>query len=182
MSKLLKRALKNSLFPAILMIAGKVLGIFLTSAIYGLTIEVGNELNGIFSTQIYFEDKAITLFVNSFSDLSMFLFLAIPTAYFIFKTAIFQSTVGNPKTIVKVTKFNILQWITKDDTTFLKIFIWCAFLWVASSIVVINVLQDSTYTWVGILAGSFAFLCGVGAVKTFEIESNNVYPDNKRYY
>jgi len=182
MSKLIKRALKNSIFPAILMIAGKVFGIFFTSALYGLTFEIGNDLNGIFSTQIYFNDSSTTLFVNSYSDLFMFAFLAIPTAYFIAKTAIFQSATDDPKTIVKVTRFNILQWITKDDTTFLKIFIWTAFLWVASAIIVANAIQDNTYTWVGILAGAFAFLCGFGAVKTFEVESNKVYPDNKKYY
>ena len=182
MSKLIKRALKNSIVPAILMIAGKVLGIFLTSAIYGLSFEIGNDLNGIFSTQIYFYDKDTTLFVNSYSDLCMFLFLAIPTVYFILKTAIFQSTWDNPKTIVKVARFNILQWITKNDTTFLKIFIWTAFLWIASSVVVINTLQDNSYSWIGILAGSSAFLCGLGAIKTFEVEVNKVYPDSKRYY
>lgn len=182
MSKLIRRALKNSIVPAILMIAGKMLGIFLVSAVYSLTFEIGNDLNGIFSTQIYFYDKNTTMFVNSYSDLVMFAFLAIPTIYFILKTAIFQSALENPKTIVKVTRFNILSWITKDDTTFLKIFIWTAFLWIASAIVVLNTVQDSTYSWIGIMAGSTAFLCGLGAIKTFEVESNKVYPDSKKYY
>lgn len=182
MSKLIKRALRDSLLPAILMIAGKVLGIFLASATYGLSFEIGNDINGIFSTQIYFHDEATTLFVNSFSDLLMFIFLAVPTLYFVVKTAIFQSSLDNPKTIVKVTRLNLLQWITKDDTTFLRIFIWCAFLWITSAIVVTNSIQDNTYTWVGIIAGATAFLSGFGAVKTFEVESNKVYPDNKKYY
>ena len=67
MSKLLKRALKNSLTPAILMVAGKALGIFVVSAVYGLPLEIGNDINGIFSTQIYFQDAEITYFVNSIS-------------------------------------------------------------------------------------------------------------------
>ena len=182
MSKLIRRALKNSITPAILMIAGKILGIFLVSAVYSLTFEIGNDINGIFSTQIYFQNKETTLFVNSYSDLCMFLFLVIPTAYFILKTATFQSTIDNPKTIVKAARFNILQWITKDDTTFLKIFIWTAFLWVASAIIVINALQNNTYSWIGTLAGVSAFLCGLGAIKTFEVESNKVYPNSNKYY
>lgn len=182
MSKLIKRALKNSIIPAILMIAGKVIGIFIISAVFGLTFEIGNDLNGSFSTQIYFYDEDTTLFVNSYSDLCMFLFLAVPTIYFILKTAIFQSAMDNPKTIVKITKFNVLEWVTKNDTTFLKIFIWVAFLWIASAVVVINTLQDNTYSWIGILAGSISFLCGLGAIKTFEIETDKVYPDSRRYY
>lgn len=182
MSKLIKRALKDSLFPAISMIAGKVVGIFLASATYGLSFEIGNDINQKFSTQIYFHDQLTTLFVNSFSDLTMFLFIAVPTMYFVLKTAIFQSSLDNPKTIVKVTKLNLLQWITKDDTTFLRIFIWCAFLWVTSAVIVSNSLQNNTYTWVGILAGATAFLSAFGAIKTFEVESNKVYPDRKKYY
>ncbi|MGI6423267.1 MAG: hypothetical protein ACOX0X_01425 [Candidatus Dojkabacteria bacterium] len=182
MSKLIKRALKTSIIPAILMIAGKVFGIFFISALYTLSFEIGNDIKGPFSTQIYFEDPQTTLFVNSFSDLSMILFLAIPTIYFISKTAIFQSTMNNPKTIVKVAKLNILQWITKDDTTFLKIFIWNAFLWISCAIVIVNTFQNSTYTWVGIVAGSIAFICGYGALKTFELEVDKVYPDKRRYF
>ncbi|HRX44177.1 MAG TPA: hypothetical protein P5059_02935, partial [Candidatus Dojkabacteria bacterium] len=125
MSKLLKRALKYALVPAILMISGKILGIFLVTVKYGYPIEIGNDINGFFSTQIYFNDAAITYFVNSVSDLTMLIVISVPLIYQIVKTAIFQSTMNNPKTIVKAAKFNILSWITKDDTTFLQTFVWC---------------------------------------------------------
>ena len=82
MSKLLKRALKNSLMPAILMIAGKALGIFVISAIYGFSLEIGNDINGIFSTQIYFQDREVTYFVNSMSDLLMLIALIPPRRAF----------------------------------------------------------------------------------------------------
>ncbi len=182
MSKLLKRALKNSLVPAILMIAGKTLGIFLVSAKYGFPLEIGNDINGIFSTQIYFEDSDITYFVNSISDLIMLIVIAVPTIYQIVKTAIFQSSLSNPKTIVKVAKFNMLQWITRDDTTFLKIFVWCAFLWLCTGIIIKNTLEGDTYTWIAFVGGFISLLSGFGALKTFEIEISRVYPDSKKYY
>ncbi|MDY0097316.1 MAG: hypothetical protein RBS01_03145 [Candidatus Dojkabacteria bacterium] len=182
MSKLLKRALKNSLMPAILMIAGKALGIFVISAIYGFSLEIGNDINGIFSTQIYFQEGEVTYFVNSISDLLMLLALAVPTIYLIVKTVIFQSTMDNPKTIVKVAKFNMLNWITKDDTTFLKIFIWCAFLWLASAIVIKNSFEGDTYTWIAIVGSVISFFSAFGALKAFEVETNKVYPSSSKYY
>lgn len=182
MSKLLKRALKNSLVPAILMIAGKALGIFLISAVYGFPLEIGNDINGFFSTQIYFQDSEITLFVNSISDLLMLLVLAVPTIYLVTKTIIFQSTIDNPKTIVKMAKLNVLSWITKDDTTFLKLFIWSTFLWLASAIVVKNALEQDTYTWIAILGGVISFLLVFGTIKAFEVQIDKVYPDSKKYY
>lgn len=168
--------------PAILMIAGKLLGIILLSAIYGYTFEIGNDINGIFSTQIIFSDKIVTTFINSFSDLIMLIFISVPTLYFVIKTSIFQNVLSNPKTIAKVTRLNILKWITKDDTTFLRIFIWCAFLLITSAIVIANTIQGNTYTWVGILAGVISLTSVLGALKTFEVETNKVYPDNRKYY
>jgi hypothetical protein len=182
MSKLLKRALKISLTPAILMIAGKILGIFAISYMYNLPFEIGNDVSGLFSTQIFYADHITTLFVNSFSDLTMLIVIFIPTIYLIVKTSLFQSTISNPKTIVKLAKFNIIKWVTKDNTSFLMIFIWSAFLWIVSSITIANTLQSSAYTWLGIIAGSCAFLVALGAIKTFEVETNKVYPDNKKYY
>lgn len=182
MSKLLKRALRNSLVPAILMIAGKALGIFIVSGKYGFPLEIGNDINGVFSTQIYFEDQQVTYFVNSISDLLMLIVIAVPTVYQIAKTAIFQSTLSNPKTIVKVAKFNMIQWVTRDDTTFLKIFVWCAFLWLCTGIIIKSAFEGDTYTWIAILSGILSLLSGFGALKTFEIEINRVYPDSKKYY
>jgi len=182
MSKILKRALKYSITPAILMVVGKLLGIILFSAIYGYTFEIGNEIDGIFSTQIFFNDPTVTLFINSFSNLTLLIVIAVPTFYFLIKTSIFQSTLDNPRTIVKITRFNILKWITNDDTSFLKIFIWCTFLWITSAIIVATTIQGNTYTWIGILAGVVALISALGSIKTFEVETNKVYPDNRRYY
>lgn len=164
------------------MIAGKTLGIFLISAKYGYPLEIGNDINGFFSTQIYFDDAQITYFVNSISDLLMLLVIAVPTIYQILKTLLFQSTLQNPKTIVKVTKFNALKWITKDDTTFLQIFIWCVFLWLCSGLIIKNAIEGDTYQWIAYISGVVSLLCGLGALKSFEIQVSKVYPDSKKYY
>ena len=68
MSKLLTRALKISLAPAILLIAGKFLGILGTSLAYNLNFQISNDLGTDFSVQIFFPDASTTLFVNSISD------------------------------------------------------------------------------------------------------------------
>jgi hypothetical protein len=84
------------------MIAGKFVGIMAIIIAYNLQFEVGNEINGIFSTQIFLADKTSTLFVNSISDLSMVIILAIPTIYMIIRTTLLQNVTNNPRTIVKV--------------------------------------------------------------------------------
>jgi hypothetical protein len=182
MSKLLKRALKYAVVPAVLMITGKILGIFLVSIKYGYPVEIGNDINGFFSTQIYFNDAQITYFVNSISDLVMLLVISVPLIYQIVKTALFQSTMNNPKTIVKAAKFNILSWITNDDTTFLQTFIWCAFLWLTTGLIIKNSIEGDTYSWIAYVAGVLSLFSGLSTLKMFEIEIDKVYPDSKRYY
>jgi hypothetical protein len=182
MSKLLKRALKISITPSILMIVGKFLGIFLPILIYDLDFTIHNEMVGISSIQVLFSDTSTTLFINSISNLSMLLFLAIPTIYLIIKTSIYQSTLQNPKTLVKITKLNILKWITKKDTTFLQIFIWCSFLTIVSSVIIIHTLQEITYPWVGISAGVTTLFCIWGTIRTFELETDKIYPKESKYY
>lgn len=181
MSILLKKALRISITPAILMIAGKFLGIMVLILIYNIDFEVGNEITGIFSTQIYLPDDSTTLFVNSMSDLSMILLLGIPTLYMIIQTTVIQSVTSNPRTIAKVVKFNVLRWVTSGQTTFLRIFIWSSFVVISSSIVIVNSITASTYAWVGIIAGVLSLLSVWGLIKTFEIETNKVYPSNNKH-
>lgn len=182
MSKLLKRALKISIVPAILLIAGKFLGILCTSIIYNLNFQISNDLNGIFSVQIFYADASTTLFVNSISNLVMVLFVALPLVYFILKTYLYHTALNDPRTIVKMTRFNMLKWITSKDTSFLTIFIWCAFLWIASGITIAHTLQGNTFQWVGILAGAIVLTTTLFTIKTFEIETDNIYPAEHKYY
>lgn len=182
MSKLLKRALKISIVPAILIIVGKFLGILCTSIIYNLNFQVSNDLSGIFSIQIYYSDPSTTLFVNSISNLVMVLVIAIPLLFFILKTYLYNTVADNPRTIVKMTKLNILKWITSKSTSFLTIFIWCAFLWLAAGITIAHTLQGNTYDWIGITAGSLAMLISLFTIKTFEIETAKIYPTEHKYY
>lgn len=182
MSKLLKRALKISLTPAILMIAGKFLGIIIPALVYDFEFFIENEILEISSVQILFTDSSITLFVNSISNIFMLILLVIPTTYFIIKTSIYQSSLQNPKTIVKITRLNILKWITKQDTTFLQIFIWSTFLVIASAVVITQALQGISYQWTGIVAGVLSLFCMWGTMKTFESETDKIYPKESKYY
>jgi hypothetical protein len=164
------------------MIAGKAIGIILPSAIYDLEFLIENNIEGLTTVQIVFTDSNVTLFVNSISNLTMLLFLAVPTFYFIIKTSIYQTTLQNPKTLVKITRFNILKWITKKDVTFLHIFIWTAFLTIASIIIIAHTLQGLTYTWVGVSAGVASLLSIWATIRTFELETAKIYPKENSYY
>jgi len=71
MSKLLRRILKISVWPAVLMIAGKLFGIIIANIVYRLDFFIDNQIQGIFSIQLYYTDSNTTILVNSISNLFM---------------------------------------------------------------------------------------------------------------
>jgi hypothetical protein len=163
------------------MIAGKFVGVMAIIIAYNLQFEIGNEISGIFSTQIFLANQSNTLFVNSISDLLMLLVLALPTLYMIIHTTILQKTKTNPRTIAKVVKFNMLKWVTSSNSTFLQIFIWTTFLLISSIIAVSNSISGESFLWIGIIGGVLSLLCIWGLIKTFEIETDKVYPNNNKH-
>lgn len=64
----------------------------------------------------------------------------------------------------------------KKDVTFLHIFIWTSFLTIASIVVIAHTLQGQTYSWVGVSAGVASLLSIWGTIRTFELETDKIYP------
>jgi heme O synthase-like polyprenyltransferase len=75
----------------------------------------------------------------------------------------------------------MLKWVTNSNSTFLQIFIWTTFLLISSIIAIINSLSGESFLWIGITAGVLSLLCVWGLIKTFEIETNKVYPNNNQH-
>ncbi len=183
MSKLLKRALKLSILPASLMVVGKFLSVFILIALYNLQFSIESSKVGIFSIQIFLQEQDQVLLVNSYSNLFTLLLVAIPTTYILARRIFLQNARENPRTIVKLTRLNILKWVTSDKTTLLKISVWIMFLWIISGVSISSAITANTYTWIGVLAGTLSILATWGLIRTFEMETDRIYPkDTKAYY
>jgi hypothetical protein len=182
MSKLLKRALKLAITPASLLIVGKFLAIMILVTLYKLDFKIENGTSSLFSIQFLLASEKDTLFVNSISNLTSLLLIAFPTYYMLVKRTVLKDAQTNPRTVVKLTKLNILKWVTKEETTFMQSLIWTVFLWIVSGISIASCVMLQTYSWIGIVAGVLAILSAWGLLRTFEIETDRIYPrDNNRY-
>jgi len=182
MSRILKRALKIAIFPASLIVAGKFVAVFTVIAVKQLEFTIENMTDGFFSIQIFLEDDPSALMVNSYSNLTLLLLIAIPTYYMLTKKILLNNVEGNPRTIVKLTKLNMLKWITKDSTAILSITIWTIYLWIVAGICISSTLQYETYSWIAVCAGITALISSWGLIKTYEKETDKIYPkDNEGY-
>lgn len=182
MSKLLKQLLKNSLVPASLMIVSKLAGIFIVTNIFDLPITIGNDISGIFSVQLYLDNREDTILVNTFSNGVMFLTLTLGYLILVSRYFLYHKSLYDPKTIVKLTKFNLTKWITDKSNGFPKVFVWGSFSLASSSVVISSSLSGGTYGFVGIIAMLTAIFTIWSLLRTFEIETAKIYPRNSNNY
>jgi hypothetical protein len=177
MSNLLKKALRFSLVPAILIIATKVIGVLVLNSVYDLDISIGNDIGQFFTTQIYISSEKDALLLNSFTDAFTLAAISLPLLYMLVKVFVQKQSQKDPRTVVKLTKANLLKWVTKEDISFLRIFVWTAFLWMVSALIIVNTINGNSYLTVGVVAGVLVLISTWGVLRVFEIDSNKVYPE-----
>ncbi len=182
MSKLLKRALRIAILPASILVAGKFLSLIVLTTINGFPIWIENDITSFFSIQIYVSNSNVATQINSYSNLITLLLIAIPTVYMLVRKTLLKDIEHDPRTVVRLTKLNILKWVTSQDTTFLQILLWTVFLWIVTGVIVSSTLLEQTYTWIAILAGTLSILCTWGLIRTFEVETAKIYPQTDKQY
>lgn len=181
MSKLIIAILKNSILPASLMIAGKVLGLFIAVRLYNFDLYLANDIKQIFTIQVFFTDPVQTIIANSFSNMVMLMLLAAGTFYFLFKHMVQMTATRDPRTIVKLVKYNMLNWATDHNNNFIKALIWCIFLWAACLVTIANAIAGVAADYVTITAIVLLVLSAWRIIKTFELETVRIYRDENMY-
>jgi hypothetical protein len=181
MSKLIIAILKNSILPASLMIVGKVVGLFLTVRLFDFQMYLSNDIKQIFSIQVFFTDSNQTLIANSLSNGFMLILLAIGTFYLLIRHSIEVAATNDPRTIVKLVKYNILNWATSKNNTFLKALIWTLFLWAACLITMVSSISGTTTNYIALPAIVLMIVSAWRIIKTFELETDRIYHDDNMY-
>ncbi len=182
MSKLLKRALKIAIFPASLIVVGKFLTIILLVGTQSLNFSVNNDAPTFFSVQLVLSNHTDALRVNSISNLATLLLIALPTFYMLIRKTLLVDIQSNPRTVVKLTRLNVLKWVTNQKNPLLSILIWVVFLWIIAAICISSAISLETYSWIGVLASLLSLLSAWGLLRTFEAETAKIYPkDNNGY-
>lgn len=182
MSKLLRKALKSAILPASLLVTGKFISVFFLISYLGTSFFLTNEIVSFFSIQLFVSDPTLAIYINSYSNLFTFLVIATPTFYMLIRLTLFINAKENPRIVVKLTKLNILKWVTSQKSNLISMIVWTMFLWIISGIVISSVLTGQTFTWIGVFAGVSALLATLGLLRTFETETDKIYPEEKNNY
>ncbi len=179
MSKLLKKFLQIVIFPAALLVVSKLLGLYFAITYFNLDFFLDTEPEEIYSLQIYFTNQGDTLLANSVSNLMMFCAIAAVSIYFLIKYRLSLLASYNPRTLVKLNNINLLSWVHKKGNTFLRVFVWIMFLWVASITIIADTLAQNSFPFISILTFIVSIISTWVLIRTFEIEGEIIYPHSK---
>ncbi len=151
MHKSLVKLVDISLLPASIMVLSKIAGLALTSFAFNLPIGLTQIPSVIFTVRpVVLPEDLQTL--STYSDIMMYVFLAISFSLVLVQAAHFHDTHINPSLLIKLSNRNLLGLVKSSFDIYHTATIWIIFLWLGFLAITINVLLDKTLAWVGIAA------------------------------
>ncbi|MCA9379360.1 hypothetical protein KC640_02940 [Candidatus Dojkabacteria bacterium] len=151
MSKSLVKLIDISLTPAALMVVGKVLGLILTVNLFGLPWTV-TQVQGTLSTirPVVLADDLIT--ANTYSDLAMFVLLAVGFTFVLLQATHFHDTHISPRMLMRLSNHNLMDLVKSSFDIYHAATIWLIFLWVCFFVIAINAALGKTMLWLALAA------------------------------
>lgn len=157
MSNSLVKLIDTSLLPAIFIVFGKFMGIFLVSKIFGIDVSIVSSTEALISFKsLVASDELLTLV--SYSDLFMFAVVSVGFLILIFRSVYLHDTHVDVATVTKLAKYNLLSLIKTSYELYHEGITWLIFTWLAELLIWINVLSGKAYPWVGLLTTMFSII------------------------
>lgn len=150
MSKSLLKLLDNSIFPACIMVLGKLLGALLTIWIFNIPFTIRDYFNNFYSLRFVVNEENLTA-VSSYSDLIMYIIVAIFFSFTIVRAVYLHSSHVKPTLITRLANSNLLKLIQSSYEIYHSATVWLIFMWLSNVLVLVNVFAGNTFLWIGIV-------------------------------
>lgn len=182
MQKLIIAILKAALLPAAIMIVSKLFGLIIGNSMFGLNMYISNDIQGLYTVQLFFTNAQETLIANSFSNFVMMMGLLLGFTIFFIRYKLYQVSADSPKTLVRLVRLNLLDWITSNKGGVVSTTIWAIFLWSACIITLVQTLSNGAMLWVAIIASFVLVITFWGMINIFENDLKRHLPEEKFMY
>jgi len=136
-----------SIVPAVVMIFSKFISVYILLSLFSIPWS-SNILTGSFfatSTQVNLNQ---IIEIISYSDLIMYLSVAIGFSIFIIRSIFLHRTHVHPTIIIKLGKLNLLDLVWTSYRIYHSAFVWLVFLVLANIIILVNTIGGLTHTWI----------------------------------
>ena len=144
-----------SLFPAIILVLGKLIGVFFIAALFSIKIEIINFSSAIFAFETVVSATDLPV-VSSYSDLLTFIIMAFGFAIIIINAVYFHDSHISIATLNKLIKNNLLSLLKGSFELYHSGTVWLIFLWLANLLILFNVIMQRTYLWILLITVIFS--------------------------
>lgn len=151
MSDSLIKLIDRSLFPASIMVGGKLLGLMVSIWILGVEWGISDYSSTIFGARPAVELVRLRE-VSSLSDLFLLITLAVFTSWHLYRNIQLKSHNIHPKKLAELMERNLLRLVTHSFEVLYTGTLWLLFQWLANLTILINVATGKTYFWVWLIS------------------------------
>lgn len=176
-SKILIKLIDQSIVPAILLIAARVISVVLVANYFGIKFDLGSGGFAYNTTKDY-------VIVNSFSTFVMIVALAVGLSYILLKSLIFHETHISPKLTASLMSLKLSSFIQTSYDLYSQGSIWLSYLYLMVLSSGILCLFGMIYTWVFWIALVLAVITTILLIFDIENEMDlkNEVVDNTEEY
>lgn len=151
MSKTIINLIDISLVPAALMVVGKLIGLLVTIQIFALPWTVQEIPGSFFSIRPALLPDDVII-ASSYSDLIMYLLIAIGFSLVLIQATHFHETHIKPKLLVRLANNNLMGLVRSSFDIYNFAAIWTIFLWMTQILIWVNIASGKTYLWIGLVS------------------------------
>lgn len=181
MSKSLIKIVDNSLLPASILILSKFLGIVFIVKISGISWSAKEYSDNLFSVGNSLPLNEVKTVVT-YSDLIMFIVMAIFLSFNIFRAVYLHNTHVDPKLVNKLAKTNLLGLIQDSYHIYHQAVSWLIFGIIANAVILTNVFSGTTEIAVGLAATVFTLLITAILIQDVYKELDNMRKHPGKYF
>ncbi len=150
MSASLVKLIDLSLLPAALLVIGKLVGLIITVNVFNLPWTITEIPNVLLSNRPGFLPQDIAT-ASSYSDLVMYLIMAIGFSVIIVLATKFHETHIQPQLLAKLSNNNLMGLVKSSFDIYHAASIWLVFIWISVGVVWFNIAAGKTSVEVGLL-------------------------------
>ncbi len=177
-TKSISKLIDQAILPALILITGKMGGLFLTVYFLHLNIVVQPASFLKILPTIHFPDPQAYILAENYSNLAMFFLASLGTILVVTRAHFLHESHISPKLQAKLARLNLESLIASSYKLYYQAAIWLTFLWLSAGFLVLSTILGITYPQISIIAfivaANFSWVFALDIEKELEIQRGQI--------
>lgn len=177
-TKSISKLIDQAILPALILIIGKMGGLFLTVYLLHLDVAVQPASFLKILPTVHFPDPQAYILAENYSNLAMFTLASLGTIFVITRAHFLHESHISPSLQAKLARLNLEVLIASSYKLYHQAAIWLTFLWLSTGFLVLSTILNITYPQISIIAvivaANFSWVFALDVEKELEIQRGQI--------